>query len=194
MQTMFWRSNWRYLTVLVFALGTVANACAGSALPWVANENGCAYLNMNDGGVFRVKLSPRVSGVFYDMEKHAIASALYVSLLEVSPSNAVNPLGGCGAGSEIKLQVYKINGANLELAENVLVSSCLRSISLSSQNSGSKHQDSDFSSVQWNEHGFSIDWFSYVNAAGRPSNRTDYVLQGDEFLPEETLSQDVQTQ
>jgi hypothetical protein len=107
MQTMFWRSNWRYLTVLVFALGTVANACAGSALPWVANENGSAYLNMNDGGVFRVKLSPRVSGVFYDMEKHAIASALYVSLLEVSPSNAVNPLGGCGAGSEIKLRACR---------------------------------------------------------------------------------------
>ncbi|CAI8989793.1 hypothetical protein EMIT0P4_80107 [Pseudomonas sp. IT-P4] len=60
---------------------------------------------------------------------------------------------------------------------------------MASQNSGTEKQDTDFSSVQWNEKGFSIDWFNHVNAAGQALTSTNYVLHGKAVSIQEVLSQ-----
>jgi hypothetical protein len=140
--------------------------------------------------VYDVKLFSEVGGVFYDRDKHTIGGREYVSLFQVLSSNSARPSGACGAGNEVWLHVYHVAGAVLNEKIKVLVSSCLRSISLASQNTGDQMQDSDFSSVQWNLKGFSIEWFEHVDAAGRPLQFTNFVLREDAFLPQDVLSQE----
>ncbi|MGV8919991.1 MAG: hypothetical protein ACOH2R_19650 [Pseudomonas sp.] len=110
-----------------------------------------------------------------------------ISVFQVSSSNPGKPTGYCGAGNEVWLYVYKVEGSALIAHERVLVSSCLRSISPASQNTRDEAQDVDFSSVQWNTQGFSIDWFSHVDASGKPLKTTNYVLRGEHFAAQEIL-------
>jgi hypothetical protein len=62
---------------------------------------------------------------------------------------------------------------------------------MASQNTGTQLQDVDFSSVQWNSRGFSIEWFEKVDAAGRALQFSNFLLQGGVFVQQDILSQDV---
>ncbi|MGX1087065.1 hypothetical protein [Pseudomonas sp. AP3_22 TE3818] len=171
-------------------LGLAAVTCANAETVWLKNNGGQVHLQMADGTVYDVKLFSDVGGVFYDRDKHTIGGREYVSLFQVLSSNSARPSGVCGAGNEVWLHVYQVAGAVLNEKIKVLVSSCLRSISLASQNTGDQMQDSDFSSVQWSLKGFSIEWFENVDAAGRPLQFTNFVLREDAFLPQDVLSQE----
>ncbi|MHC8305773.1 hypothetical protein [Pseudomonas sp. PB3P13] len=191
MQIMFLRNDfWRTLVFMWLALAVAGNVFANTSMSWISNKNGRVSLEATDGSVYELKLFPDVSGVFYDKSKHLIGDEHYVAVFQVSPSSRVRPNGFCGAGTEIWLYVYKAIGAELNVQTRVLVSSCLRSISLVSQNSGEETQDSDFSSVQWNGQGFSIDWFDNVDVAGRALSSTNYVLRDNIFSPMEILNKE----
>lgn len=175
---------------ILLAFAAVGNVFANTAISWVGSKDGQVQMAMADGSVYDLKLFPDVNGVFYDKSKHKVEEGFYVSLFQVSSSNSGKPTGFCGAGSEVWLYVYKVTGAELSAQTRVLVSSCLRSISMVSQNSGKGTQDSDFSSVQWNAKGFSIEWFDNVDASGRPLHSTRYVLRDTVFSPLELLNKE----
>jgi hypothetical protein len=178
------------LIAFLLLLMAADNVCASDIPLWVDSKGGVAHLKMADGSLYDLALFPDVAGVFYDRIKHNVHDGLYVSILQVSPSNPDKPLGFCGAGSEVWLYVYKVMGAELGAQARVLVSSCLSLVSLSSQNSGEENQDSNFSSVQWGENGFSIDWFYNIDATGRLLSSTNYIWRDGIFLPREVLSKD----
>jgi hypothetical protein len=191
MQTMCWASKFaKVLFFLLLGSGLVNNAYAGAEITWLKNKGGQVRLLMADGAAYDMKLHSDVSGVFYDRNKHELGEGEYVSLFQVLPSNTENPVGLCGAGNEIWLHVYRITGAALAEMTRILVSSCLRSISMASQNSGEEMQDHDFSSVQWNLHGFSIEWFDNLDAAGRSLQLSNFVLCEGAFLQQDVLSQE----
>ncbi|WP_166366840.1 hypothetical protein [Pseudomonas akapageensis] len=180
----------RPLVFILLAFTAVGNVFAGVAASWVGNKDGQVRIEMADGSDYGLKLFSDVQGVYYDKSKHQIEGSAYVSVFQVSPSNPGKPEGFCGAGSEVWLYVYKVAGTNLSEQTRVLVSSCLRSISMNSQNSGEDTQDADFSSVQWHAQGFSIEWFENVDAAGRSLSSTKYVLRDNVFLPLEVLNKE----
>jgi hypothetical protein len=189
MQTMFWINKLgKMLVCLMLGLGVMAYASAEST--WISNNKGQVYLQMADGAAFTVELGSEVKGVFYDRVGHKIGSHEYISLFQVSPSNPSHPSGACGAGNEVWLYVYQVIGTALIENTQVLVSSCLRSISMASQNTGGQMQDFDFSSVRWTLQGFSIEWFEPVNAGGRSSQLSSFVWDGRTFLPQDVLSQE----
>ncbi|SDX45827.1 hypothetical protein SAMN05444064_1223 [Pseudomonas syringae] len=191
MQIMFLISKrWRTFLFMWLALAVTSTIFASPAISWISNKNGVVRMGMADGSVYGLRLSPDVEGVFYDGRKHAIGDSSYVSVFQVSPSIPEKPEGFCGAGTEVWLYIYEVAGAELRAKTRILVSSCLRSISLASQRSGEEAQESDFSSVQWNEQGFSIEWFDHVDAAGRPLSSTNYVVRGNVFSPMEVLSKE----
>ena len=191
MPIMCWVSKFtKALFFLLLGLGWVSHVHAGTETFWVKNKSGQVHLSMTDGTAYDVKLNPDVDGVFYDRNKHELGEDEYVSLFQVSPSNSGNPLGLCGAGSEIWLHVYRITGTALTEITKTLVSSCLRSISMASQNSGAAMQDQDFSSVQWSLQGFSIEWFEHRDAAGRSLQFSNFVLHDGVFLQQDVVSQE----
>ncbi len=189
MQIMCLASKLRKALVgLLLVLGAVAYANAETV--WLKNNDGHVHLQMTDGAAYDVKFFFDVGGVFYDRDKHKIGEGEYVSLFQVLPSNSEQPSGACGAGNEVWLNVYHVADVVLTEKIKVLVSSCLRSISLASQNTGSQMQDSDFSSVRWNSKGFSIEWFEHVDAAGRPLQFTNFVLREGAFVSKNVMSQE----
>lgn len=193
MQIMFWGNKAeRCLILLLLAFVATGQVFAGSATPWLGNKNGLIHMDMANGSAYALKLSPDMEGVFYDRSTHELDSGFYISVFEVLPSNPDQPVGFCGAGSEVWLSVYKVAGTALDAKTRALVSSCLHSISMASQNSGAPDQESDFSSVRWNAKGFSIEWFDNVDARGRPLSSTDYVLQNGTFSRHEVVSQQSQ--
>ncbi|HWT69277.1 MAG TPA: hypothetical protein VN214_09220, partial [Pseudomonas sp.] len=135
------------------------------------------------------KLNADVDSLFYDRDKHPVECDNYISLFQTSPSNRENPTGLCGAGNEIWLYVYQVTGAELVEKTKSLVSSCLHSISMTSQNSGASGQDHNFSSVQWNSRGFSIEWFDRVDAAGRSLKLSNFMVQDGDFVQQDVLIQ-----
>lgn len=191
MPIMCWISKLtKALFFLLLGLGWVSHAHAGTETFWLKNKSGQVRLLMADGAAYDVKLNPDVDGVFYDRNKHELGEDEYVSLFQVSPSNSASPLGLCGAGNEIWLHVYRISETALTEITKTLVSSCLRSISMTSQNSGEAMQDQDFSSVQWNLQGFSIEWFEHRDAAGRSLQFSNFVLHDGVFLQQDVVSQE----
>ena len=163
-----------------------------SDLAWVKGSGGQILLELSDGAFRGLSLPSNVTSVIYDKERHQVKGDSYISLFQVSPSNVGEPAGVCGAGSEVWLYVYKEVGQVLDERERVLVSSCLRSISLVSQNSGKESQDFDFSSVQWSGQGFLIEWFQQAATSGQPLSSTSYVLDNDVFLRHDVLREEKQ--
>lgn len=168
----------------------VSSVFASPAVSWIDSEAGQVHLKMEDGSVYDLKVLPKAQGVFYSPVKHAVEGSYYLSLFQVLPSNPRKPEGVCGAGSEVFLYIYKETHTGLDEQVRVLVSSCLRSISMVSQNTGQPNQDTDFSSVQWNTKGFSIEWFSNTDASGRPLSSTHYVLHNNVFSPVDVVSKE----
>lgn len=125
-----------------------------------------------------------LKGVFFDGVQHYVDGNGYLSVIQVADSKPEEPESVCGAGNEVWLQVYKGNG---ELSSRILVSSCLESISLASQNSGLEEQDNDFSSIKWSEDGISIKWFSKKDCDGRSLSATHYKICGDLFCASDVL-------
>lgn len=190
MQTMCWVNKLgKKLLCFLLCWGTIVSASAETQQ--INNVSGQAQLQMAGGSVYRMKLLADAITVFYDNDKHKVGEGEFVSLFQVLPSNSALPAGLCGAGSEVWLYVYQVKGTDLVENTKVLVSSCLRSISMASQNTGTQLQDVDFSSVQWNSRGFSIEWFEKVDAAGRALQFSNFLLQGGVFVQQDILSQDV---
>jgi hypothetical protein len=179
------------LPALVFA-GLIMNAAspthAESVGMRVINEAGRIPIELSDGSVYGLNVPAEVEEVFYEPIKHELKGEGYVLLFQRVRSLAGRPLKRCGAGKEVRLHVYQVVADQLNERANVLVSSCLRSVSLLSQNTGNENQETDFSSVHWNAEGFSIDWFNQVDGAGRQISATHYGLQGDTFVPQEVVS------
>lgn len=192
-----WKSNFKkfntlgkvLLCLLIVFVATI-RVFASNEISWMKNKSGQVHFSMTDGTAYDVKLHLGVDGVFYDKRKHELGESEYVSLFQVSPSKSGSPLGLCGAGNEIWLHVYRITGTALTEITRTLVSSCLHSISMASQNSGTAMQDQDFSSVQWNLQGFSIEWFEQRDAAGRSLQFSNFVLHDGVFLQQDVVSQE----
>jgi len=190
MQTMFWVNKLgKSLVLFLLGLWVIGPVYANVDTPWVKSKGGQVHLQMADGTVYALTLNADVEGVFYDRDKHPVKGDNYISLFQASPSNRANPTGLCGAGNEIWLYVYQVTGAELVEKTKSLVSSCLHSISMTSQNSGASGQDRDFSSVQWNSRGFSIEWFDHVDAAGRSLKLSNFMVQDGDFVQQDVLIQ-----
>ncbi|WP_433735870.1 hypothetical protein [Pseudomonas putida] len=191
MQIMYWVNKFAKGVVLtLLSLWVINPVYAGIDTSWVKNKDGQVHLQMADGAIYDIKLMADIEGVFYDREKHPVEGGEYISLFQIHPSNSASSTGLCGVGREIWLYVYQVVDTALIEKKKRLVGSCLRSISMASQNSGDADQDDDFSSVNWNSSGFSIEWFDNVDAAGRSLQRSNFVLHGDHFLQQDVLIQD----
>jgi hypothetical protein len=191
MQIMYWVNKLaKSLVLFLLGLWSINAVNAGIDTSWIKTNGGQVHLQMLDGTKYDLKLNADVEGVFYDRNKHPVEGDQYISLFQVSPSNRAYPTGFCGAGSDIWLYVYQVTGAMLVEKKKILVSSCLRSISMASQNSGEADQDDDFSSVKWTLGGFSIEWFDNVDTAGRPLRLSNFVLHDGNFLQHDVLIQD----
>ncbi|ENB4168739.1 MULTISPECIES: hypothetical protein [Stenotrophomonas] len=127
-----------------------------------------------------VTLAPSATGVFVDARVHRIGEKRFRALYQVFDSNASNPMGRCGAGREIHLFVYELTLPKPIERGRVLISSCLETLSLASQNSGRLHSESDFSSVIWQGDGFTIEWWG-IRHRGDASSR--YALRNGHFVP-----------
>jgi len=154
---------------------------------WVTNESGTITLRFSDGDAHRLHVPPGVQDAFYDPVKHRMDGNDYVLVFQRARSVVNRPLQACGAGTEVRLSVYQVSTGSLKERGSLLISSCLRTVSLQSQNSGSTQQDTDYSSVYWTAGGFSIDWFNQLNAAGQPISTTHYALQQGMFVPLEVI-------
>ncbi len=191
MPIMFWINKFKTLLVAgSMTVMCVKSMCASAAVSWVDSEAGRVHLKMEDGSVFDLKLLPEAKGVFYSPDKHAVEGRYYLSLFQVLPSSPRKPEGLCGAGSEVFLVVFKETNAGFSEQLRVLVSSCLRSISMASQNTGKSNQDTDFSSVQWDAKGFFIDWFYNSDATGQPLSSTHYRLYNNGFSKVDVVSKE----
>ncbi|TFZ45738.1 hypothetical protein E5C33_09705 [Stenotrophomonas maltophilia] len=127
-----------------------------------------------------VTLAPAATGAFVDTRVHRIGEKRFRALYQVFDSNASNPMGRCGAGREIYLFVYELTLPKPIERGRVLISSCLETLSLASQNSGRPHSESDFSSVIWQDDGFSIEWWG-IGPGGNASSH--YALRNGHFVP-----------
>lgn len=191
MPIMFWINKFKMLLVAgSMTVMCVKSMCASAAVTWVDSKAGRVHLKMEDGSVFDLKLLPEAKGVFYSPDKHAVEGRYYLSLFQVLPSSPRKPEGLCGAGSEVFLVVFKETNAGFSEQLRVLVSSCLRSISMASQNTGKLNQDTDFSSVQWDAKGFFIDWFYNSDATGQPLSSTHYRLYNNGFSTVDVVSKE----
>lgn len=188
MQIMFVDGNFRLKWLFIWlALAVSGNVVASPPLSWVSNEDDRASMELADGSVYELELDSEISGVFYDKNKHLVAGNYYVSTFHVLPSPPIGLKSFCGAGAEVVLFVYKATRTKLTLHAIAHVSSCLRSFSLASQNSGQEAQEFDFSSVRWEDYGFSIEWFGKVDDEGRPLRVTNYFFIEDHIFTDEIL-------
>ncbi|MBT8769575.1 hypothetical protein [Metapseudomonas boanensis] len=191
MRTMYSESRAIILLVLLMLiLGLANDAFADGETSWVASQQEGAHLLLADGSAYHLKLFSDVEGVFFDKSKHEINGESYVSVFQVSPSNPGKPTKYCGSGSEVWFYVYKVAGAELKAETRVLVSSCLRSLSMIGLDTGVQQEDADFSAVQWSSDGFSIRWFYNVDDSGRSISSTNYVLRNDVFAAQNILSEE----
>lgn len=156
-------------------------------LDWIAQRDGQVALQLPGGEVHRLRLSETAEGIYYDGRLHPVLGKGFVSFFEVVPSTPGGSTSFCGAGQEVWLVVYERGTTALRQQVRELVSSCLRNISLASQNSGLASQDTDFSSVQWNSEGFSIAWFYKVDGTGRRLGSTEYRWRGQGFAQRDLL-------
>lgn len=170
---------------VLFASSFCIPVLASDQYPWLWNTEQGIKVTMADGNTYGVNVAAGVSGVFLDPAPHRVEGRQYVALYQVAPSSTGEPTGFCGAGKEVWLSVYEVTGTALSARSRVLVGSCLRNVALASQNTGEADQTSDFSSVQWNNQGFSIDWLTPRDATGR-LNPTHYVLHDKVFAPQGT--------
>lgn len=127
-----------------------------------------------------VTLAPAAAGAFVDTRVHRIGEKRFRALYLVFDSNASNPMGRCGAGREIELFVYELIPPKPVERGRILISSCLETVSLASQNSGSPESESDFSSVVWQNDGFTITWWG-ARPDGKASSH--YALRNGRFFP-----------
>ncbi|MDH4653353.1 MULTISPECIES: hypothetical protein [unclassified Pseudomonas] len=178
------------LFFLALMLGLVNNAFADGGTSWVPKRQEVVHLAFTDGSSYDLKLFPDVDGVFLDGNKHEINGESYISVFQVSPSNPGSPTKYCGAGSEVWLYVYKVSGAELKVQTRVLVSSCLRSLSMDWLDGDVQQDNADFSAVQWNEEGFSIRWLYNVDNSERSISSTIYVLRNKVFSAQNILSEE----
>lgn len=185
MQTTYRRNRfYAWLCVLVVITSPVSISYAASSWHWLPYR-GQVGIRLVDR-TYNLKLSSSTVGIYLDDNRHRIQGRDYISLLQVSYSNPETPEGRCGAGREVWLLVFEEKESKLEERLKVLVSSCLHSILLASQNTGEEDQDNDFSSVRWNADGISVDWFQNVDSAGRLLARTNYLVRDAIFLTNDT--------
>lgn len=164
------RSKGTYGIAALFLVVT-SFATSASELPWFQAKDGEVIVNTQSGGEQIIRVPVEVKGVFFDGMQHSVGMHGYFSVFQVADSNPGDPEGVCGSGNEVWLQLMRING---QLSSRILVSSCLESFSLISQNTGMEGQDNDFSSIEWNGDGFSIEWFYKKDSCGRLLKSTTY--------------------
>lgn len=127
-----------------------------------------------------VTLTPAANGAFVDTREHLIGNQRFRAMYQVFDSNADSPMGHCGARREIELFVYELIPPKPVERGRILISSCLETVSLASQNSGSPESESDFSSVVWQHDGFTITWWG-AGPDGKASSH--YALRNGRFVP-----------
>lgn len=164
-----------------FAVGS-GYAYGTNSISWIPNLTGVVHLKLDKGKILDLPLSPEVEGTYYDTAIHQLKGEKFFMIFSVSPSNPEKPTGYCGAGHEIWLYVYRVYGRTLAERAKILAISCQHSFSLASQNSGGADVDYDFSSVQWNEQGFTVYWFNKVNESGQAIKSTSYTLHENAFV------------
>ncbi|GEM_PF-2941314 len=138
----------------------VVGAYAGETR-WVDAKGGQVVVVVQNGDEYLVGVPVGVKGGYFDGGLHRVGDKNYLSIFQVIDSSSMRPDGFCGSGNEVWLQLYETSS---EVSSRILVSRCLNSISLASQNSGLEGQDSDFSSVKWDDCGFAIEWFERGDA------------------------------
>ncbi len=162
---------------LLPAAATAAEEGQSPVLIWRAAGPEGSRIDAVQGGV---TLTPAAKGAFVDTRIHSIGNRRFRAVYQVFDSNADNPMGPCGAGREIQLFVYELIPPTPVERGRILISSCLEALSLDSQNSGRPGSESDFSSVVWQNNGFTITWWA-GGPDGKASSR--YVLRNGRIVP-----------
>jgi len=146
-------------------------ATSAKELPWFEVKDGEVLVKTRSGGEQIIKVPVEVRGVFFDGMQRYVGMHGCFSVFQVADSSPGKPEGVCGSGNEVWLQIVGVNG---QLGPRILVSSCLESFSLASQNTGLEGQDNDFSSIEWSKDGFWIEWFLRKDSSGRLVKSTSY--------------------
>lgn len=91
--------------------------------------------------------------IYSDKKLHTIDHKQYFLLIKGFPSRPGHPSGQCGAGQEMYADIYRVDNKRAVRVQRIMVASCWRSLELSSW-----RDQSDFSSITWNEKGVTFDW------------------------------------
>ncbi len=136
-----------YLFLLLVILMPFSASGAGRASPaqWVWFTADAS--NPTRTSLPGVALDPDARRAFVDSRPYVIGNRRFRLIYHVFDSRASNPMGFCGAGREIYLSVYDVSQPVPVERIRTLVSSCLQSLLLASQEAGCPDSESDFSSV-----------------------------------------------
>ncbi|MBK0013731.1 hypothetical protein IAE56_15250 [Stenotrophomonas sp. S41] len=165
------------LSCLLPAPGVLAED--GHRSNWIWNGASSGHHGVG-WGADGVMLSPGALGAFVDTRVHMIGNRRFRALYQVFDSNPENRMGRCGAGREVHLHVYELTPTRPVERGAVLVSSCLQTLALASQDSGAPDSESDFSSVIWTKDGFTVEWWG-DGPEGRATSH--YALRNGQFGP-----------
>lgn len=191
MQTMYWVSRAIALAVLI----TLGNGVAAQTIGvWKTAERPLVKLQMDDGAVFKIRARLDADKVLFESVRHAVGSREFIAVLQLVASSPYRPGGFCGAGHETWLYVYEVQETILHERTSVLISSCLETFGLLSQRTGQRGQATDFSSIGWNEEGFSIRWDNNYDAVGVPIEMSRYQFDGQRFERHDVLADTAQSQ
>lgn len=176
------RSSFRMprLLLLLLCLLPTAAIAADEGQPPVLIWKAAGPEGSSTGAVLSgVTLAPSATGAFVDTRVHMLGNKRFRALYQVFDSNPSNPTGRCGAGREIHLFVYELTRPKPIERGSMVISSCLETVSLVSQNSGSPGSESDFSSVTWQHDGFTIEWWGNGPEGNASSH---YALRDGRFV------------
>jgi len=174
-----------YLFLLLVILVPISASGAGRASPaqwvWFAADAS----NQTGTSVPGVALDPDARGAFVDSRPYVIGNRHFRLIYHVFDSRAASPMGFCGAGREIYLSVYDVSQPVPVERIRTLVSSCLQSLSLASQEAGCPDSESDFSSVVLLGDELAISWA--VTRPGGASKRR-YAIRNGQFILQSTAA------
>ncbi len=175
-----------YLFLLLVILVPISASGAGRASPaqwvWFAADAS----NPAGTSLPGVALDPEARGAFVDSRPYVIGNRHFRLIYHVFDSRAASPMGFCGAGREIYLSVYDVSQPVPVERIRTLVSSCLQSLSLASQETGCAGSEFDFSSVVLLGDELTISW-----AVTRPGGafKRRYLIRNGHFFLQATAAE-----
>ena len=185
MQIIYWINKTMRLILLILAILITNPVMAERAYTPVIERNKLYVLD-NSNPKIRLAVPLVINKTDWLVEESLkdINGITYLAVFHREPSISDQPEGFCGSGTELWLHIYKVQKNKVNFFGRILASSCKKSFSMASLESGFLNSDKDYSSFQWTHSGFSIDWFSKKDESGKDILKTVYSITSKGIYPE----------